>query len=209
MSEQFETLAARADHSVVQIVTRGYAPGSEAGGPPMLQAQRGSGSGVIVDPNGYIVTNAHVIGAMRRVQVLIPQLSGKDGVRNVLKPSPKVLTATVLGSDRETDIAVLKVDPPNGPLPCLTFGNSEELRQGQLVFAFGSPFGFENSVTMGIVSSVARQVRPDDPMIYIQTDASINPGNSGGPLIYTEGHIMGINTFIISRSLLSDASVSR
>ena len=200
MSEQFETLAARADHSVVQIVTRGYAPGSEAGGPPMLQAQRGSGSGVIVDPTGYIVTNAHVIGAMRRVQVLIPQLSGKDGIRNVLKPSPKVLTATVLGSDRETDIAVLKVDPPNGPLPCLTFGNSEELRQGQLVFAFGSPFGLENSVTMGIVSSVARQVRPDDPMIYIQTDASINPGNSGGPLIDTEGHVVGINTFIISRS---------
>ena len=199
MSEQFEALAARADHSVVQIVTRGYAPGNEAG-PPMLQAQRGSGSGVIVDPSGYIVTNAHVIGAMRRVQVLLPQRSDKDSIRSVLKPSPKVLTATVLGSDRETDIAVLKVDSPNGPLPYLAFGDSEQLRQGQLVFAFGSPFGLENSVTMGIVSSVARQVRPDDPMIYIQTDASINPGNSGGPLIDTEGHVVGINTFIISRS---------
>ena len=199
MSEQFEALAARADHSVVQIVTRGYAPGNEAG-PPMLQAQRGSGSGVIVDPSGYIVTNAHVIGAMRRVQVLLPQRSDKDSIRSVLKPSPKVLTATVLGSDRETDIAVLKVDSPNGPLPYLAFGDSEQLRQGQLVFAFGSPFGLENSVTMGIVSSVARQVRPDDPMIYIQTDASINPGNSGGPLIDTEGHVVGINTFILSRS---------
>ena len=199
MSEQFEALAARADHSVVQIVTRGYAPGNEAG-PPMLQAQRGSGSGVMVDPSGYIVTNAHVIGAMRRVQVLLPQRSDKDSIRSVLKPSPKVLTATVLGSDRETDIAVLKVDSPNGPLPYLAFGDSEQLRQGQLVFAFGSPFGLENSVTMGIVSSVARQVRPDDPMIYIQTDASINPGNSGGPLIDTEGHVVGINTFILSRS---------
>ncbi len=199
MSEQFEALAARADHSIVQIVTRGYAPGNE-GGPPMLQAQRGSGSGVIVDPAGYIITNAHVVGSMRRVQVLLPQAFDKDVVHSVVKPSAKVLSATVLGSDRETDIAVLKVDPPNGPLPHLAFGDSEQLRQGQLVFAFGSPFGLENSVTMGIVSSAARQVRPDDPMIYIQTDASINPGNSGGPLVDTEGRVVGINTFIVSRS---------
>jgi serine protease Do len=199
LSEQFEALAAKADHSVVQIVTRGYAPASE-GGPPMLQAQRGSGSGVIVDPAGYIVTNAHVVGAMRRVQVLLPQASEKQVGHSVLKPSAKVLNATVLGTDRETDIAVLKVTPPDGPLPHLSLGDSEHLRQGQLVFAFGSPFGLENSVTMGIVSSVARQVRPDDTMIYIQTDASINPGNSGGPLVDTDGQVVGINTFIVSRS---------
>ncbi len=199
LSEHFESLAAGTDHSVVQIVTRGYAPASE-GGAPMLQAQRGSGSGVIIDPAGYIITNAHVVGAMRRVQVLLPQAAEKTVAHSVLKPSAKVLNATVLGTDRETDIAVLKVDPPNGTLPALTFGDSELLRQGQIVLAFGSPFGLENSVTMGIVSSVARQTRPDDPMIYIQTDASINPGNSGGPLVNTDGHVVGINTFILSRS---------
>lgn len=199
MSEQFEALAAHVDYSIVQIVTRGYAPASESG-PPMLQAQRGSGSGVIVDPAGYIITNAHVVGAMRRVQVLLPQASDKKVSRSVLKPGAKVLNATVLGTDRETDIAVLKVEPPNGPLAYLPWGDSEQLRQGQLAFAFGSPFGLENSVTMGIISSVARQVRPDDPMIYIQTDAAINPGNSGGPLIDAEGQVIGINTFILSRS---------
>ena len=199
MSEQFETLAARADHAIVQIVTRGYAPASEAGS-PMLQAQRGSGSGVIVDPTGFIVTNAHVVGSMRRVQVLLPQLADRQAIHSVLKASAKVLTGTVVGLDRETDIAVIKVEPSSGPLPYLKLGDSERLRQGQLVFAFGSPFGLENSVTMGIISSVARQVRPDDPMIYIQTDASINPGNSGGPLIDTDGEVVGINTFILSRS---------
>lgn len=199
MSEHFETLAARVDHAIVQIVTRGYAPGGD-GGPPMLQAQRGSGSGVIVDADGYIVTNAHVVGSMRRVQVLLPQAADKRVARSVVKPNAKVLSATVLGIDRETDIAVLKVDTTNGPLPFLPFGDSEQLRQGQIVLAFGSPFGLENSVTMGIISSVARQVRPDDPMIYIQTDASINPGNSGGPLVDTEGQVVGINTFILSRS---------
>lgn len=199
MSEHFEALAARVDYAIVQIVTRGYAPASEAG-PAMLQAQRGGGSGVIVDPAGYIVTNAHVVGAMRRVQVLLPQAADQKVSRSILKPSAKVLNGTVVGIDRETDIAVIKVDPPSGPLPALPFGDSEKLRQGQIVLAFGSPFGLENSVTMGIVSSVARQVRPDDPMIYIQTDASINPGNSGGPLIDTDGEVVGINTFILSRS---------
>jgi serine protease Do len=82
----------------------------------------------------------------------------------------------------------------------LRFGDSGAIRQGKIVFAFGSPFGLDNSVTMGVVSSTARQVRPDDPMIYIQTDASINPGNSGGPLVGTDGALIGINTFIVSRS---------
>jgi serine protease Do len=85
-------------------------------------------------------------------------------------------------------------------LPALSFADSEALRQGQLVFAFGSPFGLENSVTLGIVSSAARQIRPDHPMIYVQTDASINPGHSGGPLIDTDGSIVGLNTFIVSSS---------
>ena len=84
--------------------------------------------------------------------------------------------------------------------PALKLGDSETLRQGELVLAAGSPFGLQNSVTMGVVSSVARQVRPDDPMIYIQTDAPINPGNSGGPLMNADGEVIGISTFIVSES---------
>ncbi len=116
MSEQFEALAARADYSIVQIVTRGYAPASESG-PPMLQAQRGSGSGVIVDPSGYIVTNAHVVGSMRRVQVLLPQAADPRVSSSIVKPSAKVLKGIVVGSDRETDIAIIKVDPPTDRCP--------------------------------------------------------------------------------------------
>jgi len=100
--------------------------------------------------------------------------------------------------DQETDLAVLRI--PDRELPFLELGDSDELKQGQLVLAFGSPFGLENSVTLGVVSSVARQFRPEDPVVYIQTDAPINPGNSGGPLVDAHGKVMGINTFIVSQS---------
>jgi serine protease Do len=109
-----------------------------------------------------------------------------------------LLSARIVGLDRETDVAVLKVEGEG--LPYLQFGDSESVRQGQVAVAFGSPFGLENSVTMGIVSSVARQVSPDGPMIYIQTDAAINPGNSGGPLVDVRGRIIGINAFIVSQT---------
>src|SRR6185503_10080895 len=110
----------------------------------------------------------------------------------------KRLDAKIVGIDRESDLAVIRIEKTD--LPHLRFGDSEELRQGQLVLAFGNPLGLANSVTMGVVSSIARQLKPDDPMIYIQTDAPINPGNSGGPLLDTEGRVVGINTFILSQS---------
>jgi serine protease Do len=100
--------------------------------------------------------------------------------------------------DLETDLAVLKMEGTG--LPHLELGDSEALRPGEIVFAFGSPLGLDNSVTMGVVSASARQLRPDDPMIYIQTDASINPGNSGGPLVDAVGNVVGINTLIFSQS---------
>ncbi len=109
-----------------------------------------------------------------------------------------MLDARVVNVDRETDLAVLKVDKVG--LPYLKLADSDMLDQGQLVFAFGDPMGLENSVTMGVVSSVARQFRPEDPMIYVQTDAPINPGSSGGPLVDAEGEVVGINTFILSQS---------
>jgi serine protease Do len=109
-----------------------------------------------------------------------------------------MLEATVVGMDRETDLAVIRVD--RNDLTPLPLGDSDSLHQGQLVMAFGNPLGLENSVSMGVVSSVARQIKPDDTMIYIQTDAPINPGNSGGPLVDADGRVMGLNTFILSQS---------
>jgi serine protease Do len=179
---------------VVQVFSTGYALADEesASSPTtagLVTKQRSSGSGVIVDPAGYIVTNNHVIQNARRVRV---QLLTENHRLQILE-------ATVVGADREADLAVLKVDSPS-PLPVLRFADSEALRQGQIVLAFGNPLGLENSVSMGVVSSVNRQIKPDDPNIYIQTDAPINPGNSGGPLLNPEGQIVGINTFIFTQS---------
>jgi serine protease Do len=154
---------------------------------------------VLVDPAGYIVTNAHVVGTARRVQVMLAYSVDKPGEeRSVLRPAGRTIDAEVVGVDQETDVAVLKI--PETGLPSLRFADSESIRQGDFVFAAGSPFGLDNSISMGIVSSVARQIRPDDAVIYIQTDASINPGNSGGPLLDSDGGIVGINTFILSQS---------
>lgn len=194
LTGQFHVLIDRVNPAVVQIVAEGYAGEAATSA---VRTQRGTGSGVIVDPAGFIVTNAHVVGSARKVQVALPVTSQDRPNRSILKPPGRMVPARVVGSDREADIAVLKVEASG--LPHLRFGDSEQLRQGNLVFAFGSPFGLENSVTMGIVSSVARQVRADDPMIYIQTDATINPGNSGGPLVDTEGLLVGLNTFIVSQ----------
>ncbi len=196
LSREFQALVEQVNPAVVQIMTRSYAPVTEGSG--LVRSSRGEGSGVIVDPAGYIVTNAHVVGSGRRVQVLLPQKSEGPG-GSVLKPHGKVVPAVVVGLDRETDLAVLKIEEEQ-KLAHLPFGNSESLRQGQIVFAFGSPLGLENSVSMGIVSSPARQVRPEDPMIYVQTDAAINPGNSGGPLVDADGALIGVNTFIFTQS---------
>jgi serine protease Do len=110
----------------------------------------------------------------------------------------KTVEAKLVGMDRESDLAVLKVDLKG--LKPLKLGDSDLLRQGEFVMAFGNPLGLEGSVSTGIVSATARQIKPDDPMVYIQTDASINPGNSGGPLVDAEGSLIGINTFILTQS---------
>ncbi|HYO82887.1 MAG TPA: trypsin-like peptidase domain-containing protein [Bryobacteraceae bacterium] len=197
LSRSFQELVDRVDPSVVQVITRGFAPSEDGGEQPRLQARRNRGSGVIVDPDSYIITNAHVIGSARRVQVVLAERMDRE-IRSAIpiKPEGRMVQARVIGIDREADIAVLKADQTG--LPALRFAGSEVLRQGHLVFAFGSPFGLENSVTMGVVSSVSRQVRPEDPITFIQTDAAINPGNSGGPLVNTDGALVGINTFILS-----------
>lgn len=195
-SDLIRDVADRVNPAVVQVLTRGLAP-VEEGSAGTVRTQQGSGSGVVVDADGYIVTNAHVISGAKRVQVLLPQQSdSRMRPHSVLKPAGKLVEAKVVGVDRETDLAVLKVNEKG--LPHLAFGDSEAARPGQLVLAFGSPFGLENSVSMGVVSSRARQLQADHPMIYIQTDAAINPGNSGGPLVDSDGRVIGINTFILT-----------
>jgi serine protease Do len=194
VSRDLQALSDRVMPAVVQVRTSGYALGGTG-----LLPERGTGSGVILDASGYVLTNAHVVEGARRVQVALSGIAGgPKQPRSVVRTPGRVLGAVVVGVDKETDVAVLKVDQDG--LPFLPLGDSEDVRPGQLVLAFGSPLGLENSVTMGVVSAVARQVKADDRMIYIQTDAAINPGNSGGPLVDGQGRVVGINTFILSQS---------
>ena len=200
LSQSLQELAERVSPSVVQVFVTGYAEPDEddqAASEPVLE--RSSGSGVIVDPDGYIITNTHVIERATRIEVelSLAATGGKPG-GSVLRRRGRVVGAQIVAIDHETDIAVLKIEATG--LPVLSFGDSEALRPGQIVLAFGSPLGLESSVTLGVVSAVARQLTPEDPMIYIQTDAPINPGNSGGALVDTEGRLVGISTLIYSQS---------
>ena len=198
LSIELENLAQKVSPAIVQIIATGYAP-ARNGQTSLLSKQRNTGSGVILDASGYIITNAHVVRGARRTQVVLTFAEGKSQEhRSILKPRGRVVGAQVVGIDLETDLAVLRIMENN--LPFMSLGDSDDIRKGQIVLAFGSPLGLENSVTMGVVSSVARQLRPEDPMIYIQTDAPINPGNSGGPLVNTAGDVVGINTLIFSQS---------
>ena len=178
---------------MVQIFSTGYAAPEEndTTTASLLTKQHSTGSGVIVAEDGYIITNAHVVRGARLIQVRLPSLR-RD------QPVARLLEAKLVGMDREIDVAVLRIE--KGGLPHLSLGDSERLRQGELVMAFGKPLGLEGSVSMGIVSSTGRQLHPDDLMAYIQTDAPINPGNSGGPLIDSHGRVVGINTFILTQS---------
>ena len=183
--------------SVVQIESRGFAPETEADADSAVSLRATSGSGVIVDADGLIVTNAHVVAGAAQIHVQLDASDGRPG-RSIVQSRGRRLPAVVLGVDRETDLALLRIDATG--LSPLELADSEQTRQGQLVLAFGSPYGFDSSVSMGIISSVARQLRADDRMIYIQTDAPINPGNSGGPLVDINGRVVGINTMNVSPS---------
>ncbi len=208
LSGAFQALAERVNPSVVQVLVSETDAPSTADTPAALMGlEHGNGSGVILDPDGFIVTNAHVVKDARQVQVQLARSLdfARDASLDVARDTPaagprrsRLLDATIVGIDTETDIAVLKIDRKE--LPALPMGDSDALRQGQLVFAFGSPMDLENSVTMGVVSAVGRQLDYDDPMVYVQTDAPINPGNSGGPLVDSDGRVVGLNTLIVSQS---------
>jgi serine protease Do len=187
--------------SVVQILVTGYGPledSERSNTGVIIGRQRAIGSGFIVDPSGYIITNAHVVNGAQRVQVVLTNASLDDSVDAILSSKTILVPARIIGVTREIDLALLKVDVPN--LPTLKLAIYRNLRQGESVFAFGSPEGLRDTVTHGVISAVARQTDPDSTMFYIQTDAPINPGNSGGPLVDVNGEVVGVNTFILSQS---------
>lgn len=200
LSDSIQVLSKKVHASVVQVFSTGYTIGSDSEdnshSAGLITKQKSTGSGVILGANGYIVTNNHVVQGARSVKVLLAEAPGDA---SDMRRASRLLDAEVVGTDRTIDLAVLEIKPKS-PLPALQLADSDALKQGQIVLAFGNPLGLENSVSLGVVSSVARQIKPDDPMSYIQTDAPINPGNSGGPLLDSEGRVVGINTFILSQS---------
>jgi serine protease Do len=199
LSSTLEMISSQSGRAVVQIFARGYTTNDESSNTDtLLTSQRSSGSGVVLTPDGFILTNAHVVKGARNLRVDLPHPPVTDVQRHSEKFAARSIPARVIGVDRQTDLAVIKIDREN--LPYLEFGDSNSLKQGQLVLALGNPLGLENSVSLGIVSAVARQLKPDDPVSYIQTDAPINPGNSGGPLIDADGRVVGINTLILTQS---------
>ena len=213
LDHAMETVAARVTPSIVNVaVTAKVSPqqamtqGQDQGDDnnpmqqffgPMFQGpfgkrqqqriEHGIGTGVIVSPDGYIVTNNHVV-------------KGATDVRVTLNDR-RILPAKVIGTDPLTDLAVIKIEGSN--FPAVPWGDSSQLRPGQSVLAFGNPYGLRFTVTRGIVSALNRpnpEADPSKPGQYIQTDAAINPGNSGGPLVNARGEVVGINTFLISPS---------
>jgi Do/DeqQ family serine protease len=159
--------------------------GSQMPSSPQQEIVRGSGSGFIVNSNGRIITNAHVVDGVTKVSVVL-----KDG---------RQFEGKVIGTDPVTDVAVVQIEANN--LPTVSVGNSDALQPGELAIAIGNPLGLDNTVTVGIVSATGRSGSevgiPDKRVSFIQTDAAINPGNSGGPLLNQKGEVIGMNTAII------------
>jgi len=168
-------------HAVVRTV--------EEVGPAVVRidADRAGGSGMVLTPEGLILTNYHVVAGARELTVMLP-----DGLSK---------RADLIGSDVDTDLAVIRVDSSAGPsLTCATLGDSRSVHVGQVAIAIGNPYGFHHSVTTGVVSALGRSLRAQSGRLMddiIQTDAALNPGNSGGPLVTTRGEVIGVNTAII------------
>jgi serine protease Do len=209
LDQAMETLAARVTPAVVNVAVTSHSKSEIADGQmpqlpegmpkifgpffgqqmrPQPQIEHGIGSGVLISPDGYIVTNNHVIDGAVDIHVTLSDR--------------RILSAKLIGADPLTDLAVIKIDGTN--LPNAPWGNSTALRPGQTVLAFGNPFGFRFTVTRGIVSGLNRpnpfNRNRRSPGSFVQTDAAINPGNSGGPLVNAHGEVIGINTFLVSSS---------
>jgi serine protease Do len=167
--------------AVVNIQGQKSVSESAAGTPSSPRQVNGMGTGVVIDSRGYILTNHHVVDGVRRI--------------NITLASGRTYVATVVAFDKKTDLAVIRIRTPS-PLPTIRLGTSEDLMEGETVIAVGNAFGYEHTVTTGIVSALHRNVQVNETQQYldlIQTDASINPGNSGGPLLNIDGEMIGVN----------------
>ena len=201
LSSDMQTLAHAIEPAVVKIYATGLAPveSGDTNRTAFLAQQRSVGSGVIMDAQGYILTNAHVVQHARTLSVLVSDMSGVVAAgEDRAEPPATAVPARIVGMDTVTDLAVIKVEKP-GMRP-LKFGDSDRVHPGELVLAFGSPMGLQDSVSLGVISATNQQLDPDSPMVYLQTDAAINPGNSGGPLIDMQGEVVGINSMIETQS---------
>jgi serine protease Do len=198
LNSSIQAVVAKASAAVVQIKVAGYGQEDEHAISDAMRIVRhhAVGSGIIVDPDGYILTNAHVVEGAQRIRVILPPRPVDSQLELRTTARVQILDARLIGKNKESDIALLKVEA-NG-LPYLHLRATVPVHQGELVFAIGSPEGLQDTVTMGVVSAVTRQVDPNDPIVYVQTDAAINPGNSGGPLIDVNGNIVGMNTMMLS-----------
>jgi len=204
LNASLEEVSTKISPAVVRIQVAGYGPLANKNDEDTeikvqaLAKENSSGSGVIVDSEGYIITAFHVIKGARRIRV---ELDGRVHPKTPNNPiagyTPKSsFPAKIVGTFEDADLAVLKIDAQD--LPAISFSDPSYLRQGQLVASLGSPEGLRNSFSLGVVSAVDRQIEPDDFMAYIQTDAVIAAGSSGGPLVDVQGRMVGINVFTIT-----------
>src|ERR1700746_3544237 len=198
LDNSLEAVVSKVSPAVVQIVVTGYGPLEDHGhtDTARIVRQHAIGTGIIVDPDGYIMTNAHVVEGAQRIKVILPPAASDSPIELQPIHAGQILDATLLGTHKQSDLALLKVDATR--LPTAALRSDVRVHQGELVFAIGTPEGLRNTITMGVVSSLARQLDPDKPMVYIQTDAPLNPGNSGGPLVDIDGNVIGINTLMLS-----------
>jgi S1-C subfamily serine protease len=187
-SRTVTSVAEQVSASVVKLEVQGPPPPAPKGGrsrrPPAAEPGLGSGSGFVVTPDGYVLTNSHVVSGARRITVAF-----LDGTR---------ASAHVVGDDPDTDLAVVRIDASH--LATLSFADSSALRVGQIAIAVGNPYGFDCTVTAGVVSALGRSLRTKSGHLVddvIQTDAALNPGNSGGPLVDGRGQVIGVNTAMI------------
>ncbi len=201
LNASLEEVTKKVFPAVVHIEVVSYGPLSDEeddGKVQTLSRRAGSGSGVIVDSSGYVVTAMHVVEGARRVRVNLDSRALPEPTTGRADDSKHEswFEARIVGAFKDADVAVLKIDAHD--LPTVSFSDLATLRQGEMVAALGSPEGLRNSVSWGVVSAVARQIEPDDSILYIQTDASLAPGCSGGPLVNVEGEMVGMDVFTIT-----------